>query len=139
MKSIQFGNKYVLRIDKGEELVETLTKFCEKENIKLANVSAIGATDKVKVGLYNVLKKEYTSKEFEGIFEITSLTGTVSTMDNKTYLHLHINFSDKNYNTYGGHLNYCFIGATCEMIVEKIDGQIDRKLDEELGLNLFEF
>ena len=139
MKSVNFGNHYLLRIDKGEEIVETLGKFCEEENIKLGTVSALGAAAKVKVGLFNVPKKEYISKEFDGMFEITSLSGTISTMDEKTYLHLHINFSDADCNVYGGHLNYCYCGATCEMVVDKIDGKIDRKFSEELGLNLFEF
>jgi len=139
MKKTQFGNKYLVRIDKGEEIISVLTKLCEEEGIKLASVSALGAASKIKVGLYNVPEKEYISKEFEGMFEITSLMGTVSTMDNKTYIHLHITFSDAECKVYGGHMNYCYVGATCEMVVDRIDGQTDRKFDEDLGLNIFEF
>jgi predicted DNA-binding protein with PD1-like motif len=31
----KFGSKYILRIDKCEELLESLNKFCKEHNIKL--------------------------------------------------------------------------------------------------------
>ena len=31
MEYKKFGNKYVMRIDKGEEIVDTLKKFCQDE------------------------------------------------------------------------------------------------------------
>ena len=40
---------------------------------------------------------------------------------------------------FGGHLNRAIVSATCEMIINIIDGEVDRKLDENIGLNLFEF
>lgn len=32
MKLKKFGNKWVVRIDKGEEIVETLKQLCKKQN-----------------------------------------------------------------------------------------------------------
>lgn len=40
---------------------------------------------------------------------------------------------------FGGHLNRAIVRATCEMIINVIDGKVDRYFDEEIGLNLFEF
>ena len=58
----------------------------------------------------------------------------------ETYLHLHINLCREDMSVIGGHLNECRISATCEMIVRKIEGTVERRLDEEVtGLNLFEF
>ena len=31
------------------------------------------------------------------------------------------------------------VSATCEMIIDIIDGRVDRRYSEEIGLNLFEF
>ena len=40
---------------------------------------------------------------------------------------------------FGGHLNRAIVSATYEMIINVIDGKVDRYFDEEIGLNLFEF
>ena len=91
MEFKKFGKKFLIRIDRGEEIVEILKKFCEIQKITLGSVTGIGATDKVKVGLYDVDKKQYFSKELSGNYEIAPLYGNISTMNGETYLHLHIN------------------------------------------------
>ena len=40
---------------------------------------------------------------------------------------------------FGGHLNRAVISATCELVIEVIDGVVERRADPEVGLNLFEF
>lgn len=139
MLSKKINNKILVRVDKGEELVESLMKVCKEYNVKLGTISGIGATNKVKVGLFDVEKKQYFSSEFDRNFEITSLLGNVSTMNNETYLHLHINVCDDKHNCYGGHLNYAYISATFEGFIEIIDDEIDREFSEEVGLNLMKF
>lgn len=139
MEFKRFGNKFLIRIDKNEEIVETLKKFCQNQKITLGFITGLGATNKVKVGLYDVEKKEYFSKELSGNYEIAPLYGNISTMNNEIYLHLHINLCDSAYNSFGGHLNYAIVSATFEGIIEKMDGSIDRELDKEIGLNLIKF
>lgn len=138
MKTKTFKNKILVRVDKGEELVESLTKIVKDNKIKLATISGIGATDKVKVGLFNVETKEYYSNELTGNYEINPLYGNITTQDGETYLHLHINVADENHNSFGGHLNHAHISATFEGVIDIIDGEVDRKFDEEVGLNLLE-
>lgn len=139
MKAKKLGNKYLVRIDKGEEIVETLKDFCEKENIKLGTITGIGATNQVKVGLFDPKEKEYHASKLEDNFEITSLCGNISTMNGETYLHLHINLCDNNHKCFGGHLNYAYVSATFEGVIELIEGEVDRHLDNEVGLNLLDF
>ena len=86
----RFGSKIVARIDKGEEILEKLKEIALKENIKLAGVSALGATNDFTVGVYKVDEKKYYSNEFKGNFEIVSLTGTVNTMNGEFYSHIHM-------------------------------------------------
>ncbi|MGI6486518.1 MAG: DNA-binding protein [Thermoanaerobacterales bacterium] len=139
MEYKKFGNKYVMRIDKGEEIVDTLKKFCQDEKIKLGFVNGIGAVNKVRVGLFDTKSKQYNSAQLEGDYEITSLLGNISTKDGEVYLHLHINLSDANYNTRGGHLNSAVISGTGEIIIETIEGSVERQFSEEIGLNLYKF
>lgn len=133
------GNKYIVRIDKGEEVLEQIKNICKQNSIKSGSISAIGATDRLKIGLFNTMDKKYISKELTGAFEITSLIGNISSMNDEVYLHTHITVSDETMNVQGGHLNYCYISATCEIIIYQFDIVTDRKFDENIGLNLYSF
>lgn len=139
MEYKKIDNKYIIRIDKEEEVLTNIEKLCEKENIKCASVVGLGAAKYVKIGLYDVGEKKYHSTIMEEPMEITSLVGNVTTKEGKTYLHFHINVCNSKMQVYGGHLNECIIGATCELILTKIDGEVERHYDENLGLNLFQF
>jgi len=135
----KIGNKYVLRMDKGEEVVKTLKDFCKKEDIKLGWLKGLGAVNKATIGLFETNKKEYHTLDLEGDFEITSLLGNISRMNDEVYLHLHINLADEKYNTQGGHLSKALISATGEFIIEEINGEVGREFNEEVGLNLYKF
>lgn len=132
-------NHFVIRIDKGEEIISKIKEFCEIENVRCGSILGLGAANYVKVGLFDTEYKKYNSKEFSGPMEITSLVGNISTQDGKIYLHCHINLCDSSMNVFGGHLNECVIGATCEIIITVIDGVVERKFDDVIGLNLFKF
>ena len=135
----RFENTIVARIDKGEEILENLKLICEKEKVKLANVNALGAINDFEVGLFDVDEKKYYSQRHTGNFEIVSLTGSVTTKDGETYIHIHLSAGDKENKVYGGHLNKAIVSATCEMFIQVIEGKVERKFDEEIGLNLFKF
>lgn len=139
MEFRRFENDYVVRLNKGENVIESLKKLCKEENIKLAEITGLGASDKVEIGVFNINTKEYKTKVFEGMFEITSLVGNATRKDGEVYLHIHINFGDAEGNVYGGHLVDSKISATSEIIVRKINGEVGRKLSEEIGLNLLSF
>ena len=136
MKFKKFENKWVVSINIGEEVVETLKKFCKDKQIKLGTINGIGAVKRATIGFYNLETKKYYPKELNGGYEITSLLGNISTMGGEVYLHLHINLADSTYNTFGGHLNSAVIGGVGEIIIEEIEGEIERGFNEEVGLNL---
>ena len=121
MEFKRFENDYVVRLNKGENVIESLKKLCKEENIKLAEITGLGASDKVEIGVFNINTKEYKTKVFEGMFEITSLVGNATRKDGEVYLHIHINFGDAEGNVYGGHLVDSKISATSEIILRKID------------------
>ncbi|MDY3052686.1 MAG: PPC domain-containing DNA-binding protein [Ndongobacter sp.] len=140
MEYRHFGDTYVVRLDRGEEVIAALTELCQKEQIQLGTVTGLGASDHVVVGLYHVEERRYDKKLIEKPMEITSLVGNISTREGETYLHLHINLCDESLNAFGGHLNECRISATGELFVRKIDGRVERRVDEEeTGLNLYRF
>ena len=139
MEYRRFGKTIVMRIDKGEEILSQLKAMALKENVQLASVRALGATNDFTVGVFKVDEKKYYANHFTGDFEIVSLTGTISTMNGEYYAHLHMSAGDAQGRVFGGHLNEAIISATCEMVVEVIDGRVERAYDDDIGLNLFKF
>ena len=135
----KFGTTFVMRLDPGEEIVEKVLWLAAVEEIKLATVTGLGAVDNVTLGIFSPDTKQYKANLFHADFEIVSLTGTISTMNGGYYAHLHMAAGDEQGHVFGGHLNEAVVSATCEMVVEVIDGQVDRAFDPEVGLNLFKF
>ena len=139
MEYRRFNNTIVARIDRGEEILAQIKELALKENIKLAHVSALGATNDFTVGVYKVNEKKYYKNHFVGDFEIVSLTGTINTMNHEFYTHIHMSAGNDSGEVFGGHLNEAVVSATCEMVITIIDGKVERFLDDETGLNLFLF
>lgn len=135
----KFNHAIIARIDKGEEVLDKLKEIALKENIKLASVSALGATNDFTVGVFKTTEKKYYSNVFTGDFEIVSLTGTINTMDGEFYAHIHMSAGNDKGQVFGGHLNRAIVSATCEMVINIIDGKVDRYFDEGIGLNLYKF
>ena len=115
MEYRKFGSNIVARMDKGEEILMQIKELAQKEHIRLASVTALGATNDFTVGVYNVDEKKYHANEFRGNFEIVSLTGTINTMDGEFYTHIHMSAGNDRGEVFGGHLNRAVVSATCEM------------------------
>ena len=137
MEYRSFGGTWVLRLDRGEEVISSLEVFCRAEKIALASVEGLGASDHAVIGLYDVSEKVYHKTAFDEPMEITSLLGNVSQKDGEVYLHLHITLGRADSSVIGGHLNECRISATCELFVRPLPGTVERRLDGETGLNLY--
>lgn len=126
----------IARLDKGEEIIASLKKIAEQENIMLAMIQGLGAVDEIIVGVFDTDEKKYHSNAFKGSFEIVSLTGTIDRMKGNYYSHFHISVGDGSGHVLGGHLNQAMVSATGEIIITILDGEVDREFSEEVGLNL---
>ena len=139
MQYKRFDNTVFLRIDKGEEILKQLQAMAQAEHITLASVQALGAVDDFTVGVFNTTEKKYYANHFEGMYEIVSLTGTITTKNGEFYAHLHMSAGDDKGLVVGGHLNRAVVSATCEMVVTVVPGTVERVFNEDVGLNLFQF
>ena len=139
MEYRRFKDKYVVRLQKGEELIESILKLAREEGISLGRVSGLAAVDKVEISLYAVETKEYLIKELTGDMEIVSLEGNIAEKDGQAYLHLHGSVAHEENRVYGGHMHLARVSVTAELIVDVIDGKVDRQFDEETGANLWKF
>jgi predicted DNA-binding protein with PD1-like motif len=139
VKGKKIGNRWVLRLDKGDEIIESLTNFLKDNKIVSGYLTGIGATNDVKIGLFNTKDKRYITKTLKGDYEITSLMGNISLQNGEIKLHLHITIADEELKAYGGHLYFAKISAVCEIFIEEFPEILKRKEDIKTGLNLLEF
>lgn len=111
-------------VDLGKE-IENLVK---ENEIKAGVVlSLVGSLSKLKLRVAG----GKTVKEWEGKFEIVSVTGTLSQQG----CHIHISASDKSGKVIGGHLKEgCIVRTTVELVVLVFeDVEYKRKSDENTG------
>ncbi len=140
MKYQAYPEGWLVRLEVGDEILESLTRLCEAEDIRLAQVSGIGAANDVTVGIFDTKRKVYTTSRHEGEFEIAQLTGNITRQDGKPYLHIHITVCNPVTGEFAaGHLSRAVISATAEIFVRRWSGEAGRKFSEEVGLNLLEF
>jgi len=119
---------YTFRLRSGQDLFDSIEAFIEKEHIEAGCIlSGVGSLTHATLRLAN---REFTS-EYEGHFEIVSITGIVSIHGS----HLHISISDGDGKTIGGHLvSGCKIYTTAEIVVAAFeDVTYKREFAEDSG------
>jgi uncharacterized protein len=135
---LQDKSKYVVKASVGEEVIGGLQKFCREQKIEAGKFFAIGASKELKLGWYDVGIKEYTWKDFAEKLEIISLLGNIAWKEQEVIAHAHGSFSNQQMQLVGGHVAKLVVGAACEIVLEKIDGHIEKAYEEKIGLNLMQ-
>ena len=143
MEYRKFGEKIFVRLDKGDEVITSLTSVCEKEQIFTASVQGIGGCERARVGIFDPEIKVYRQREICCLLEMISLDGNVTSFEDKPFLHLHASFAyhgeDKKPEILSGHLLEAVIGLTGEIVLIPTAGKIGRKYIEELGIRVWDF
>jgi predicted DNA-binding protein with PD1-like motif len=119
---------YTFRLKPGQDLFDSIDAFVMQEQVEAGCVlSGVGSLTHATLRLAN--REFYT--EYEGRFEIVSITGTVSIHGS----HLHISISDGDGNTLGGHLvSGCKIYTTAEIVIAAFtDVVYKREFAEDSG------
>ncbi|MCR4315059.1 MAG: DNA-binding protein [Planctomycetes bacterium] len=129
----------IIIFEKGEKLIERLTRFCEQENISAGTISAIGALENVTLGFFHTRTKSYDKKILKDEHELLSLVGNVSLgPDRKPFVHCHAVLGKDDFQTLGGHLFEGTVAVTVEMRLDRLDGALIRNHSDDFDLNLIE-
>jgi predicted DNA-binding protein with PD1-like motif len=124
----------VLKLD--DELHEKLGKYAREHELVSAWVEGLGGAQSMTLGYYDIAKQEYTWKEFGDVHEILSLQGNLAWVDGEPVWHVHGAFSNKDFNSVGGHVKQLIVGATCELHITPLETPMTRVFDDETGLKL---
>lgn len=131
----------MIALERGEEVISTLTDYCAKQGIKAAVFNGIGAVERIKIGYYELKTKKYFWSEEEGDLEVASMNGNVAIVDGKPFVHAHAVLSrcDDTYSCIGAHVKEAYVAVTLEVFLEELDMKLGRALNEEIGLKLLTF
>ena len=119
---------FTFRLKPAQDLFEEIESFVHQNQIEAGCVvCSVGSLTHAALRLAN--RESYN--EYEGRFEIVSLTGTVSTNGS----HLHISISDGDGATIGGHLvSGCKIYTTAEIVIAAFDDVVyQREFAQDSG------
>lgn len=138
MKYFVFGPTYVIRLDAGEKIIESLRSLCEQDKITAGFLNGLGAVREAEIGWFDGEDKDYRVLRVQEPCEIISLTGNVSVLAGQPFLHCHIALGGRAFGVRGGHLREAVVSATCEITLTRFFDEIGRKRDEATGLFLLD-
>ncbi|OGC05932.1 hypothetical protein A2526_02115 [candidate division WOR-1 bacterium RIFOXYD2_FULL_36_8] len=135
----QLGRVFIGRFECGDDLLEVLTEFCIKQNIRLGTFSLIGAVKRAKLGYYDQKEKQYVASiNLDKKLEISSCMGNVSLKDNRPIVHAHITLADFDGKAFGGHLMPGTEVFAAEFFIQELTGgELVRNKDNATGLPLW--
>lgn len=119
---------YTFRLKPEQDLFDSIQAFAMEQGVQAGCIlSGVGSLSHATLRLAN---RPYNS-EYDGPFEIVSITGTVSVHGS----HLHISISDGDGKTIGGHFESgCKIYTTAEIVIAVFDDVVyKREFAEDSG------
>ena len=144
MKYRRTQNTIWIRIDKGEPVIETVLKVCEKENVRAGYFQGIGACEEAVLSTWIAKKQDFIYHTLTGTLEMISLMGNITIgNDGHPYSHSHATFSYLNekgeVSVTAGHVKEARIGYTGEIIVNTAENfEIGRMVDPAIGIEVWE-
>ena len=119
---------YTFRLKPGQDLFDSIQEVVMEKYVRAGCIlSGVGSLSYATLRLAD---RAYNS-EYEGRFEIVSITGTLSVHGS----HLHISISDQDGRTIGGHFESgCKIYTTAEIVIAIFEDVVyKRKFAEDSG------
>jgi uncharacterized protein len=130
------GETHVLVFDKGDEVMEGLTRFAAECGLSAGHFTAIGAFSDVKLGFLDPETTEYEPIVVDEQVEALSLVGDVSLQDGKPRIHAHVVVGKRDGSAHGGHLLEAHVWPTLEVVLTESPAHLRREVDSETGLPL---
>lgn len=138
-REVTVRGEYFLRLMKDEDVLPSIADFCARKGIQSGSFKAIGAVKEAKIGFYDLAARKYGSFDYPEEREVASMTGNVSHVDSKPFVHVHALLSDMKSNSpIGGHVFEAKVAVTLEVHLTAFNESIQRALDDEIGLKLLD-
>lgn len=129
---------FIVRLDRGERVMASLTDFCKRRGIAGGFLWGLGAVKEAEIGYYNLATREYYFKRIPEDREVASLTGNIALVDGAPFIHAHAVLSamDESLSCVGAHLKEAEVAVTLEVFVIPFNTPLSRAYDDAVGLKL---
>ncbi len=138
MQHAKHSDRYVVRLDKGEEIMETMRAFLVERDIRAGYFLARGGLSELTLKYYRVDKRGYKERQIAAQVEVVSLLGNVARLDGEPIIHAHTTVGDEEYRTYSGHLGEGRVKPLLEIFLTPLPGELRRVQDQERNLSLLD-
>ena len=130
--------RIALVCDAGDEVMAALTRFAAEQGIRAARFAAIGAFSEVRLGFFDLGRRDYDVVRIEEQVEVLSLVGDVALERGRPKLHAHVVVGKRDCTAHGGHLIDARVRPTLELILEQSPVRLARHYDPRYGLALID-
>ena len=138
----ELGRRYVLVLERGDELMAEVKAFAEHERLRAAEFTGIGAVASAKLAAFDPDKREYVDIPDPGQAELVSLNGRITmpkdadpaNPQEERQLHVHCVLSREDGSTIAGHVFELVVRPTCEVFVAESTEHVARREDPDSGL-----
>ena len=131
-------DKYVLRLESGDDILQSLRQFATTKRLGASLLEGIGSLSKVKLGHYDFKTKQYRYETFEDDLEILNLSGNIASMNREPLPHVHVTLGRRDFSVIGGHLDEESSANMVEIGLWKLPGKLVKAKDAEIGLNVLQ-
>ena len=140
MKSRKVEDGWLIRLEKGEPVIETLTGFAKENHIPSGFITGMGAVTDATVGIYSPEKKEYIKQHFRCDLEVGNLTANIAWLEDsgEPFVHTHVVLADQSLRAITGHLFEATVLVTLEIYIRVFNDKLIRKLDKKMGFKFWE-
>lgn len=134
--SVGTSRIYAVVLGKGDEVLSGLTELAERNNLRASHFTAIGAFGSSLFGWFDHERHAYRNIPVDQQAEVVSLTGNISLVEGKPFVHIHGVVSLPDGTTRGGHLLHASVWPTLEVFLTEAPHPLSRVKDPETGLSL---
>ena len=144
MEYRKFGEKYYIRMDKGDEIIAEVLKVCKFEDIRSCTFCGIGGCSRAEIQTFIPETGTFETRRLDGMLELVSMSGNVVTDEQgEPFHHTHAVLAYKDgdkHNIAAGHMKAIYVSYTAEILLLPVTGgEIKRKFDPETGTGFWHF
>jgi hypothetical protein len=130
---------FVVVLESGEEVMGQLKAFADREKLKAAQLTAIGAFSETVLGYFDWQQKQYRRNPVNEQVEVAAFIGDIAlTKDDQRSLHVHLVLGRRDGTALAGHLMEAHVRPTLEVVLTEYPAHLRKRHDPESGLALID-